>query len=365
MINKIKLVLKEAGIEVNGNNLCDIITDEKYLPEIFSTPLSLSETYIKGLWDCYKLDEFLYKLHKTRSFKFLIQNKDETYLEKYKENKFQTKEKSVESITKHYDLGINLFELMLDDLMVYSCGYWKDTDDLNQAQINKLELICQKLNLQPGMKILDIGCGFGGFAHYASVNYNVQVKGITLSNDQFEYCNDILIDDPNIEINLTDYRDVKGEFDRIVAVGVLEHIGYNNYSRFMKKIYKLLNCDGMALFQTSGLNGSRMAGSEFITKYIFPYGGVPSITQIGSAIDTIFVMEDWHNFGMDYDKTLLEWNRKFERNKHLLVNHYSEEFFRTWSFYLLSSASEFRARILQLWQIVLSKKMQPQPIIGR
>ena len=225
---------------------------------------------------------------------------------------------------------------------------------LEEAQENKCELICKKLNLQPGMKILDIGCGWGGFALYAAKNYGVNVVGVTISKEQAEYAREITKDYP-IEIRLQDYRDINESFDRIVSIGMFEHVGLKNYKTFMNNTHKLLKDGGLLLLHTIGNNSSQPHGDPWINKYIFTNGMLPSIEQIAQASQDHFVMEDWHNFGADYDKTLMAWDANFEKNWHLLKSSYNDRFYRMWKYYLLSCAGLFRARAIQLWQIVFSK----------
>jgi cyclopropane-fatty-acyl-phospholipid synthase len=244
---------------------------------------------------------------------------------------------------------------MLDKQMAYSCGYWRDAGNLDEAQENKLDLICRKLGLQPGTKVLDIGCGWGSLAKYAAEKYKAEVVGITVSQEQVDLARKICGGLP-VEIKLMDYRDIRGQFDRIVSVGMIEHVGYKNYRTFMEVTHRCLQGDGLFLLHTIGSNKSRTSVDPWINKYIFPNGMLPSIKQLGSAIEGLFVMEDWHNFSADYDKTLMAWDGRFEDSWEKLKSKYDEGFHRMWRYYLLSCAGSFRARKNQLWQIVLSKR---------
>jgi cyclopropane-fatty-acyl-phospholipid synthase len=255
---------------------------------------------------------------------------------------------------QHYDLGNDLFSLMLDKELNYTCGYWKDVHDLESAQSAKLRLVCEKLNLKPGQKILDIGCGFGAFARFAVENYQVSVVGVTISKNQKKLADERCKGLP-IEIRIQDYRDINEQFDNIVSLGMFEHVGYKNYQTYMDIVQRCLRDSGLFLLHTIGNNTSVTYANSWITKYIFPNGMLPSITQIGTACEGKFVMEDWHNFGPDYEKTLLVWHENFNRHWPELKSNYSERFKRMWDYYLLSCAGAFRARTLQLWQIVLSK----------
>jgi cyclopropane-fatty-acyl-phospholipid synthase len=256
---------------------------------------------------------------------------------------------------RHYDLGNELFQTMLDKRMNYSCAYWKNAKTLDEAQENKLELICKKLYLKPGMRILDIGCGWGAFAKYAAEKYDVRVMGITVSKHQVALGNEMCKGLP-VELKLQDYRDVKDKFDRIVSVGMIEHVGHKNYKEYFKIAERNLNSDGLFLLHTIGEVQSVNKTDAWTHKYIFPNGMLPSISQLSKSVEGLFVIEDLHNFGNDYDKTLLAWYNNFESNWDKLKIKYDNRFLRMWQYFLLSSAGAFRARSKnQLWQIVLSK----------
>jgi len=270
----------------------------------------------------------------------------------------QTKERSLIVGEQHYDLGNDLYELMLDNYMIYSCGYWKNATNLNEAQEAKLDLICRKLRLKPGMTVLDIGCGWGGFAKYAAEHYDVKVTGVTISKEQAKYAQEFCKGLP-VTILVKDYRDVKEAFDRVVSIGMFEHVGYKNYREFMEVSNHCLKDNGLSLLHTIGSNTTVTSGDPWILKYIFPNSMLPSICQIANAFEGLFIMEDWHNFGADYDKTLMAWHERFTKNWDKVKEKYGERFYRMWNYYLLSCAALFRARQAQLWQIVLSKKGVP------
>jgi cyclopropane-fatty-acyl-phospholipid synthase len=244
---------------------------------------------------------------------------------------------------------------MLDRLMVYSCAYWKNSDNLDDAQEAKLNLICRKLNLATGMKVLDIGCGWGGFAKYAAANFDVSVVGVTVSKEQVELTTQICEGLP-VEIRLQDYRDVNEKYDAVVSVGMFEHVGYKNYRTFMRTVDRCLKDSGLFLLHTIGGNESVVSSDPWTMKYIFPNSMIPSAKQITDAGEGLFYLEDWHNFGLDYDKTLMVWHNNFETNWDKIKNRYDNRFKRMWDHFLLSSAGSFRARHNHVWQIVFSKK---------
>jgi cyclopropane-fatty-acyl-phospholipid synthase len=243
---------------------------------------------------------------------------------------------------------------MLDKRMVYSCGYWKKASSLDEAQEAKLDLICRKLGIEEGMKVLDIGCGWGSFARFVAEKYGAVVDGVTVSKEQAEFARKSCINLP-VQIKLEDYRHIKGQYDRITSIGMFEHVGYKNYPTFMKVVNRLLSDNGLFLLHTIGRNTSVRSNDPWIDKYIFPNSMLPSIKQIGSAIENLFVMEDLHNFSTDYDMTLMAWFENFDSNWEKLKPRYSERFYRMWKYYLLMCAGSFRSRHFQLWQIVFSK----------
>jgi len=351
-------ILELSGVKINGSNPWDIQihNDEFYRRAITEGELGIGESYMDGWWDAEKVDELIYKILRAqldekirRKFSILVRLFTKRLLN------LQTKRRAFIIGEKHYDLGNELFQNMLDKRMNYSCAYWKDAGSLDEAQENKLELICRKLYLKPGMRVLDIGCGWGAFGKYSAEKYNIEVVGITVSKEQVELGRKLCGGLP-VEFRLIDYRDVNEKFDRIVSVGMIEHVGYENYKTFFAVANKCLKDDGLFLLHTIGNIKSVKTHDLWTNKYIFPNGMLPSAAQLGKAIENLFVMEDWHNFGIDYDKTLMEWFNNFVTNWDKIKNKYSERFFRMWKYFLLSSAGSFRSRRRgQLWQIVLSK----------
>jgi cyclopropane-fatty-acyl-phospholipid synthase len=322
--------------------------------------LGLGESYMDGWWDVEALDQFL--------FRVLSAGIPDAFPKSPADMRSLAKGhllnlprwNAVEVARKHYDLGNDLYTAMLDSRMIYSCGYWADATDLEAAQEAKLDLICRKLGLARGMHILDIGSGWGGFLRFASERYQVSGVGITISEQQAELAN-ARSDGLPIETRLLDYHSVEGEFDRIVSVGMFEHVGHKNYRDYFEKAATLLKPDGLFLLHTIGGHYSTNHGDPWSEKYIFPNGMLPSVAQIGKAIEGLFVMEDWHNFGADYDPTLMAWRNNFDAAwPHLRGGKYDERFRRMWRYYLSSFAALFRARKISLWQIVLS----PQGVRG-
>ncbi len=360
----VREVFSAAGVQINGPNPWDITVHDNqfYSRVVAGGSMGLGETYMEKMWDCPAIDQFIYRLLTAKvdeeSNRYWIRNA--WVVIKAKMLNLQNRLRSQKVIEIHYNLGNDLYKKMLGPSMAYSCGYWKGANNLTEAQYNKYDLICRKLKLEPGMTLLDIGCGFGGLAQYAAKNYKVKVVGITLSENQAAYAKELCKGLP-VEILVKDYRDYSGKFDRIVSVDMFEHVGPKNYKEYMQVCDRCLKEGGLFLLHTIGGNRSTTVGDPWIGKYIFPGGVLPSIAQIGKASENLFVMEDWHNFGPDYDKTLMAWHANFIQNWPSLSHDYSETFYRMWNYYLLSCAAVFRARDCQLWQVVFSKeRLSPQ-----
>jgi cyclopropane-fatty-acyl-phospholipid synthase len=244
---------------------------------------------------------------------------------------------------------------MLGDTLAYSCGYWKGVSNLNEAQRAKFDLIARKIGLKEGMRVLDIGSGWGGLAKHLAEKYHVHVVALNLSKKQSDYARK-LCKGLSVEIQNRDYRDVEGTFDRIVTVGFFEHVGDKNYRKFMEIMHRSLKDHGLMLLHTIGVNRAKDYSERWVDKYIFPNGQLPTIAQIASSAEDLFVMEDWHNLNTNYHKTLMAWYHNFEKNWDKIASSYPDPFYRMWKFYLNSFAAGFRARVMQLWQVVLSKK---------
>jgi len=354
-------ILDHAGITIDGSKPYDIqVHNDNFYSRVFSRgSIGFGESYMDGWWDTEDLSEFFNKVLKVDLAKKISFNATFIFhvLSQFIVNP-QKGRRSLKVGEQHYDIGNDLYEKMLDKRMVYTCGYWKSALTLDEAQEAKLDLVCKKLGLKEGMRVLDIGCGWGSFAKFAAEKYKVSVVGITISEEQVELARETCKGLP-VEIRFQDYRDTEGEFDAIVSLGMFEHVGYKNYRTYMKKVHELLVPGGLFLLHTIGRNFSAVAADPWIEKYIFPNSMLPSIKQIGGSLEKLFVMEDWHNFGSDYDKTLMAWFKNFDESwEDLEPKHgklYAGRFYRMWKYYLLVSAGSFRARKNQLWQIVLSK----------
>ncbi len=349
-------LLARAGIEPGGPEPWDIqIHDERVWERVLAErELGLGEAYQDRWWDAERVDEFLERViaadlaAHVRSHPSLLAASAQARLVNR-----QSRRRAPRNARAHYDIGNDLYERMLDPRMIYSCAYWRDAEDLATAQEAKLELICRKLRLEPGMRLLDIGCGWGGLAEYAAAKHGVSVTGVSPAIEQVRIAEQRCLGLP-VEIRLADYRELTGSFDRIVSVGMMEHVGPKNLHRFFATCDRLLAPDGMMLHHTIGSNETKHRSDPWFDRHIFPGGVLPSLEQIGRAARQHWVVEDLHNFGPDYDRTLLAWHANIETAWDELPD-YDERFRRTWRYYLLGSAASFRVRTIQLWQIVFTR----------
>ncbi len=355
--SKVRQILAEADIEINGSKPWDIqvLAPAFYKHVLIHGSLGLGEAYIYGWWNSEKINETITKVLRasiTTRYNFLT---DTLTSLQAKLINLQTKSRAFHVGKHHYDISNNLYEKMLDKHLAYTCGYWARANTLEQAQEDKLDLICRKLDLKAGMKVLDIGCGWGSLAKYAAENYAVEVVGITISKEQVALARERCKGLP-IEIRLQDYRDVNEQFDTIASIGMFEHVGHKNYADFIQVVQRCLKEGSRFLLHTIGKNISTMGVDPWVAKYIFPNGEIPSLKQIFTAVEqSSMIIEDVHNFGPDYEKTLLCWFDNFHQAWPELKDQYSEKFYRIWKYYLLMCAGAFNARHLQLWQIVMSK----------
>jgi len=349
-------ILAAAGIPLNSSEPWSIhVHNEKIWDRVISQKqLGFAESYMEGWWDCQELDVALTKL---LSINVLSLLKPSPALALHVARSYllnnQTKHRAAANAKHHYNIGNDLYSRMLDSEMVYSCAYWNNASTLEEAQLAKFDLICRKLDLQPGMRLLDIGSGWGGFLRYAVRNYGVEAVGISPADNQINLARE---KSKGLGITLIqqDYRDLKGQFDRIVSIGMMEHVGPKNYKTFFGKCDELLTRDGRMLHHTISSNLTKQVTDPFFDRYIFPGGVLPSLAQIAGAVENTFVIEDVHNFGPDYDRTLLEWQKNISA-KWDEIPHYDEKFRRMWDYYLLSSAAGFRAGHLQLLQCVFQR----------
>ncbi len=354
---RVKQLFSGAGITINGHEPWDIaVHDDRFYRRVLAEAhLGAGESYMDGWWDCPELDEFFYRILRAGV------EKQVSGIPRFingligKALNLQNPKRAFTVGEVHYDIGNDLYRAMLDRRMIYSCGYWKDAASLDEAQEAKLDLVFRKLMLLPGMNILEIGCGWGGAARYAAEKYGVNVTGVTISGEQAklaeEYCSGL-----PVRIRLMDYRDISGTYDRIYSIGMFEHVGVKNYRKYFHTVRESLAPDGLFLLHTIGSNRSRSNTDPWTSKYIFPNSMLPSANHITAAAESLLVLEDWHSFGHDYCRTLKAWNDNVEKHLPQLAHRYDERFGRMWRYYLLSAAGSFRARNVQLWQLLFSRR---------
>lgn len=356
--------LDEADVKLDGDRPWDFqIKHPKVLERVLAEgSLGLGEAYMDGWWECERLDEFFARVLRARLDE-RVKNPSLVWRAlKARLINLQSVRRAWHVGEVHYDLGSDFFEAMLDPYMAYSCGYWANAKTLEEAQVAKLDLICRKLGLEPGMRLLDIGCGWGSLMRYAAEHYGVECVGLTISKDQAAWGQKRCTGLP-VRFILADYRtfnvDGKERFDRIASVGMFEHVGVRNYKAYFAMARRSLRDDGLFLLHTIGKNRRGGGTDPWIEKYIFPNGELPSIGEVADASEHWFVMEDLHNFGADYDKTLMAWYERFEAAWPRFRERYGERFYRMWRYYLLACAGTFRARTNQLWQFVFSPNGVP------
>jgi cyclopropane-fatty-acyl-phospholipid synthase len=352
-----------AGITINGTAPGDFtVHDPRFYDRLLrDASIGLGESYMDGWWDTTHLDVFIDKVCRgqlKQKIKGSLRLKALT-AQAFLLNR-QSKSRSSKSVEVHYDIGNDLYTRMLDPRMVYTCGYWKRATNLVEAQEHKLDLVCKKLGLQPGMRLLDLGCGWGGLASWAAEKYGCEVVGVTLSKDQVALGSQMWRHLP-VELRLCDYRDVRGKFDRVASIGMMEHVGHKNYRTVMEVIDRCMVDDGIALIHSIINNRSLRHGTPFIEKYVFPNAVAPSLAQLGKAIEGLFSLEDLHNIGPDYDRTLMCWWDNFDAAYPELSARYDERFYRMWKFYLQGAAGASRSRDGQLYHLVLTKIGRAQP----
>jgi len=346
-----------ADVKINGTRPWDIkVHNNQFYSRVLADgAMGVGESYMDGWWDCEDMAEMSFRTQRAD-----LENKMKPgagfvfALLQAKLFNMQNRARAKRDMHHHYDIGNDLYKLMLDKRMVYTCAYWKNAKTLDEAQEAKLDLVCKKIGLKKGMSVLDIGCGWGSFAKFAAEKYGAKVVGITIAKEQLTLARELCKGLP-IEIRFQDYRDVQEKFDRIVSIGMFEAVGPKNHRDYFKMARRCLKDGGLFLLHTLGSNVSIEAASPWVDKYIFPGAVVPSIKQVGAAIEKLFVMEDWHNFGQYYALTTVAWWNNFSKHWSKIRAKYGERFYRMWRFYLLMGSGVVKARQMQLWQIVLSK----------
>ncbi|NTV01283.1 MAG: cyclopropane fatty acyl phospholipid synthase [Chlorobiaceae bacterium] len=348
-------LLSDASVTVNGKKPWDIrVHDQRfYRKTMLQGNLGFGEAYMDGWWDCDDIEGLIFRILSTQVDRRTVNLAGAAWTLAGVLFNLQKPSRAFTIGKRHYDVGNDLFRSMLDPMMIYSCAYWNGATSLEKAQENKLQLVCDKLGLQPGMKVLDIGCGWGGAAKFAAEHYGAKVVGITVSRQQAELATR-LCRDHDVEIRFMDYRKLEGTFDRIYSLGMLEHVGHKNYRTFFETARRCLSPEGRLLVQSIGSNTPSKGSDPWVGRYIFPNSMLPSVSQIAPGFESSFVLEDWHSFSHDYTLTLRAWRRNFSHRWPELRHVYDNRFYRMWDYYLQSFGGAFRSRSIQLWQVLLS-----------
>jgi cyclopropane-fatty-acyl-phospholipid synthase len=350
-------LLAQAGVTVGGSEPWDLqVHDERVWTRILRDgTLGAGEAYVDGWWDAPALDQFIDRILRAR---FTDNLRDNWALVAHAVRarilNLQSITRSFDNGQQHYDIGNDLYEAMLCRRLLYTCAYWPNATTLDEAQEAKLDLVCRKIGLKPGMRVLDLGCGWGGFAAFAAERYQVTVTGFTVSQEQVRWAQDHYQHLP-VDIRLDDYRNAAGTYDAVVSIGLMEHVGWKNYRGYMELVDRLLAPGGVAFIHTIGGNLPRTHIEPWFDKYIFPNAVLPTLARLATAMEGLFIPEDVHNIGEDYDRTLLAWWANFDAAWPKLRARYGDAFYRRWKYYLLASAGAFRSRSQQLFQIVMTR----------
>jgi len=355
-------LLEAADIRVGGTRPHDIQVHDPafYTRALRDGRLGVGESYMDGQWDAIALDQFIARLLEARLNEKVQDWRTVLYVAAARASNLQHVSRVFRAVEHHYDIGNDLYQAMLGETWSYTCAYWASASTLDEAQRAKFDLVCRKLGLERGMKVLELGCGWGSFAKFAAENYGVQVTGYTVSKEQVALGRELCKGLP-VELRLQDYRDATGSYDRVLSIGMMEHVGHKNHRAYFETVDRCLAPGGVAFVHTIGSNVSETLIDSFFHKYVFPNALIPSLAQMARAMEGLFVPEDVHNIGPHYDPTLMAWHANFEAAWPALRARYDERFRRLWRFYLLASAGSFRSRFTQLYQVVLTRPGTPQP----
>ncbi|NNN07440.1 MAG: cyclopropane fatty acyl phospholipid synthase [Elusimicrobia bacterium] len=356
-------LLAEADIIIGGRRPWDVRVhnEELFARVLAGGSLAAGDAYVDGWWDVERLDQFFHRLfltdldaRLTRSWRMKV----DLLLARLFNRQSLGRARHV--VDAHYNLGNDVFQAMLGKRMAYTCAYWNGAGDLDEAEEAKLELVCRKLELRPGMTVLEYGCGWGAFAKYAAERHGAAVLGVNIAEEQVKLGRELCRGLP-VELLVEDYRNIRGRFDRVISMGIMEHVGPKNYRTYMESAARCLKDDGIAFIHTIARNDSALVCDPWFDRRIFPNGATPSLRQLSHAAEGLFVVEDAHNIGPQYDPTLLAWHDNLTRGWHALREKYGERFYRTMKYYLLSSAGAFRSRRAQVFQLVMTKPGRVQP----
>jgi cyclopropane-fatty-acyl-phospholipid synthase len=350
-------LFRVADIEIGGSRPWDIrVHSNRFYRRVMAQgSLGLGEAYMDGDWACEALDQFFDRVIGARlSDKLGLTLPLALLVAVSRFQNRQTAKRAKQAADVHYDLPIDIFEATFDTRLTGSCGYWQTATNLDDAQTAKLDLICRKIGLGRGDTVLDIGCGWGSFLGYAALQYGADCRGVTVSPVQRDYAMKRYAG-LSVTPLLMDYRHYTGpKADHLVSMGMFEHVGAKNYRTYFECARRYMKDDGLFLLHTIWENERYPTIDTWQNKYIFPNGDLPSVGEIATAAEGLFVVEDVHNFGVFYDRTLMAWNAKFQSNRTEMARRHGERFCKMWEYYLLQSAGAFRCRHISVGQFVLS-----------
>ncbi len=371
----IESLLEGTGVRLDGDRPWDIrVNRERLYRRALRGSLGFGEAYIDGDWDCEALDELFRRLLSANTQKRpLIRAARAVKSLQSRLMNLQTRRRSRAVAEEHYDLDHRMYALFLGPWNQYTCCFFDGTDDLERAEVVKLEMLCDKLELRAGDRLLDIGCGWGGFAKYAASTRGCEVTGISLSDAQIHYATEYTRGLP-VTIRRLDYRDLPDSglapFDKISIVGMIEHVGYKNYAGLLGIVHDMLKPDGLFLLHTIGNNERSTVVDPWIEKYIFRNSMAPAMSQLADASEGRFVIEDWENYGHHYVPTLQAWYERFNANWDrirtlITARPFDERFRRMWNYYLMSSKAAFDVEHLHLWQLVMTRRNSGRGVYRR
>jgi len=351
------------------------LTDPKlYRTLVFNSELAAGEAYMDGTLrfeDGSTLRDFLtlFSINRLSLGSYPIQKALRAIKMRFrKRQQSNVKGEAQRNVAHHYDLGNDFYKLFLDEHMLYSCAYFREPQEtLEQAQRNKLRLLAAKLCLRPGMKVLDIGCGWGDLALYLAKLEDVEVLGVTLSKEQQTLATQRAKDaglEGRVRFELLDYRDVDEAFDRIVSVGMFEHVGVHHYEEFFKKLNALMPDDGLAVLHSIGHMSPPGMASAWLRKYIFPGAYSPALSEVFKVVEKNSLwVTDLEFLRIHYATTLRHWGERFEKNRDKVIEMYDERFARMWEFYLISAEMMFRTGSQLVFHMQLSRSRDAAPIV--
>lgn len=369
-VRRVSHYLKQADIEINGARAWDpqVRNTRFYEHVLYRGSLGLGDAYMDGWWECQDLAEFFRRLliWRNKNLRDWRLRLPQLMLDiRRTVMNLQSTLRAKQVIDTHYELPVTLFEHMLGSTMAYSCAYWQEADGLDDAQRQKLDLICRKLNLKATDRVLDLGCGFGSFSRYAAEQYGCEIVAVTLSRSQAEFARKLCAGLP-VEIHVCDYRDTvrygaSAPFDKIANIAMFEAVGKKNFRQFMQIVNRLLSDGGLWLLHT--IASARCSMDPWLNRYIFPNGELPNLEALDRFSRDLFHVEDLHNLGPDYAPTLAAWRANFIRHwktiRRVAPEHFDERFFRMWLYYLDCCRGSFLARNAHVWQLVMSKGIGP------